>query len=133
MLFSLPPMKNFAYLLPVLLGFGLSTGAHAQATPQATLHADSSAVVQSAHDYCMIKDGNMMMVRQGHQLTPMTANMTMSDGSMCLTDGTCKRPDGTTLKMKEGQCMLTNGKMMMHPGSVKRPPMKADPKPKEKK
>ena len=119
-------MKNFAYLLPVLFCFGLSTGAHAQASHKA---ATQPAVVKPSHDYFIMKDGNMMMVKQGQQITPMTANMTMRDGSMCLTDGTCKRPDGTLVKIKEGQCMMMDGKMTMHPGSISKPPMKADAKP----
>ncbi|MBC7449055.1 MAG: hypothetical protein H7330_13460 [Hymenobacteraceae bacterium] len=120
-------MKNTAYLLPVLLCFGLSTGAHAQATtPRA---AAPPAVAKPAHDYCMLKDGHIMMVIQGKQMTPMTTDMTMSDGSMCLTDGTCRRPDGTLLTLREGQCMLTNGKLTMHPSSVKRPSMKPQPQP----
>ena len=59
---------------------------------------------------CTMKDGKMMMM-QGGKMTPMTKDMTMSDGSMCMTDGTCKMKDGTTMKMKEGQCMMMDGKM----------------------
>ncbi len=130
-LISLPRMKNFACLLPVLLCFGLSTGAYAQATtPQA---AALPAVAKPAHNYCMLKTGHMMMVIQGKQRTLMTTDMTMSDGSMCLTDGTCRRPDGTLLTLREGQCMLTNGKLTMHPGSSSRPPVKASAKPHKRK
>ena len=59
---------------------------------------------------CTMKDGKMMMM-QGGKMTPMTKDMTMSDGSMCMTDGTCKMKDGTTMKMKNGQCMMMDGKM----------------------
>ena len=59
---------------------------------------------------CTMKDGKMMMM-QGGKMTPMTKDMTMSDGSMCMTDGTCKMKDGTTMKMKDGQCMMMDGKM----------------------
>ncbi len=113
-------MKNPSYLLSLLICFGLSIGAYAQATttPKA---AAQPAVAQPAHNYCMLKTGHMMMVIQGKQKTPMTTDMTMSDGSMCLTDGTCRRPDGTLLTLREGQCMLTNGKLTQHPISVKRP------------
>ncbi len=119
-------MRNFASLLPVLLGFGLnlglSTGAYAQASHQA---ATQPVVGTLPSDYCLMKEGKMMLVQQGPLVTPMTANMTMRDGSMCLTDGTCKRPDGTLIKIKEGECMLMDGRMTMHPGAGQRPPMKA--------
>ncbi len=123
-------MKNFAYLLSVLLGFGLCTGAHAQTSHKP---ADHSAAVKPVCDYCILKNSNMMMVIQGQQMTPMTANMTMHDGSMCLTDGTCKRPDGTLIKMKEGQRMLMSGELTMHPGSSHKRSMKAGAKPHKRK
>ena len=123
-------MKNFAYLLIVLSGLGLSTGAHAQASHQpATQPATQPAVGKPVCDYCIRKDGNMMMVIQGHLMTPMTANVTMNDGSMCLTDGTCKRPDGTLVKMKEGQRMTMDGKLTMHSGSLEKHPVKTNAKP----
>jgi hypothetical protein len=99
----LHPMKSFAYLLPVLLALGLSTGAYAQANQPATQPATQPAAQPAfgkPGDYCILKNGNMMMVMQGHLMTPMTADMTMKDGSMCLIDGTCKRPDGTLVKIK---------------------------------
>ncbi len=97
------------------------TPAHSQATPKPAAKSAKSA--KSGADYCMMKDGKMTMMKDGKAM-PMTANMTMSDGSMCMTDGTCKRKDGTTMKMKEGQCMMMDGRMTMHPGSTKRPAMK---------
>ncbi len=122
-LILLQPMKNFAYLLlPVLFCLGLSTGAHAQASHKP---ATQPAVAKPICEYCILKDGNMMMVIQGKQMTPMTADITMSDGSMCLNDGTCRRPDGTLLTLREGQCMMMDGKLTMNPGPVKRAPMKA--------
>ena len=117
-------MKKFSYLLFVLLVAGLTTVATAQTAPKA--HAAKS-MGKMSHDYCMMKDGKMTMVKNGKSM-PMAQDMTMSDGSMCMTDGTCKMKDGTTMKMKEGQCMMMNGKMTMHPGSTKRPMMKGGDK-----
>ena len=127
-------MKNFICLLLVLFCFGLCTGAHAQASHKpAGQSVTQPAVVKPVCDYCILKNSSMMMVIQGQQMTPMTANMTMHDGSMCLTDGTCKRPDGTLIKMKEGQRMLMSGKLTMSAGSSRRPPMKAGAKPHKRK
>ncbi|MDB5234300.1 MAG: hypothetical protein JWR44_1293 [Hymenobacter sp.] len=116
-------MKKLTYLLSVLLVTGLFTVATAQTAPKAKA---SKFMGKMSHDYCMMKDGKMTMVKNGKPM-PITHDMTMSDGSMCMTDGTCKMKDGTTMKMKDGQCMM-NGKMTIHPGSTKRPIMKCGDK-----
>ena len=117
-------MKKLTCLLSVLLVTGLTAVATAQTAPKVK---STKSMSKMSHDYCMMKDGKMTMVKNGKPM-PMTKDMTMSDGSMCLTDGTCKMKDGTTMKMKEGQCMMMNGKMTMHPGSTKRPMMKGSEK-----
>jgi len=58
-----------------------------------------------------------MTMMKGGKMMPMTADMTMADGTVCTTDGTCKMKGGTTMKMKEGQCMMMSGKMKMPAGS----------------
>ena len=117
-------MKKLTCCLSVLLVTGLTAVATAQTAPKAhDAKSMGKSMGKMSHDYCMIKDGKMTMVKNGESM-PMTKDMTMSDGSMCLTDGTCKMKDGTTMKMKDGQCMMMNGKMTMHPGSTKRPMMK---------
>ena len=102
-------MKKLPYLLTALLCAGLTSATHAQTTPKAAHHAHS-ATRSMAKDGCMMKDGKMMMMKGG-KMMPMTADMTMADGTMCMTDGTCKMKDGTTMKMKDGQCMMMDGEM----------------------
>jgi hypothetical protein len=106
---SPPLMKKLSYLLSALLFAGLTSTSQAQTTPKAAHHAHS-ATKSMAKDGCMMKDGKMMMMKGG-KMMPMTADMTMADGTMCMTDGTCKMKDGTTMKMKDGQCMMMDGKM----------------------
>lgn len=60
-----------------------------------------------------MKDGRMMM--KSSKMVPMSKNMTMSDRTKCMTDGTCKINDGTTMNTKEGQYMMMNGKITVHP------------------
>jgi hypothetical protein len=117
-------MNKFAYILSALLVTGLTTVATAQTAPKAN---PTKSMGKMSRDYCMMKDGKMMMMKGG-KMMPMTENMTMSDGSMCMTDGTCMKKDGTKMAMKNGQCMMMDGKMTMHPGSTKRPMMKGDHK-----
>ncbi len=100
-------MKKFPYILAALLFAGL-TNVQAQTTPKPA--PAQSATKSMAQDGCMMKDGKMMMMKGG-KMMPMTADMTMADGTMCMTDGTCKMKDGTTMKMKDGQCMMMDGKM----------------------
>ena len=106
-------MKKLTYFLSVLLVTGLTALATAQTAPKA--HAAKS-MGKMSHDHCMMKDGKMTMMKGG-KMMPMTADMTMADGTVCMTDGTCKMKDGTTMKMKDGQCMMMSGKMKMPAGS----------------
>ncbi len=103
------PMKKLPYFLTALLFAGLTSVTQAQTTPKVAHHGHS-ATKSSHKDCCMMKDGKMMMMKGGKTM-PMTADMTMADGTMCMTDGTCKMKDGTTMKMKDGQCMMMDGKM----------------------
>ena len=114
-------MKKLPYLLAALLFAGL-TNAQAQTTPKAA-QPTYSATKLSAQDGCMMKDGKMTMMKGG-KMMPMTADMTMANGTVCMTDGTCKMKDGTTMKMKDGQGMMMSGKMksmdeMMKGGTMK--------------
>ena len=109
-------MKKLAQFLALLLLTGMSSQAYAQNIPE----PGPVAVAKPAHDFMVMKNGKMIM-SHNRKRTPMTANITMSDGSVCMTDGTCKRKDGTTVKMKEGDhCMIVNGRMMVHHGAEKR-------------
>jgi len=110
-------MKNSLSLLTFLLLAGFGSTAQAQTPPKHATHA-----AKPAHEeYMVMKGGKMMMMKHG-KLSPMTMYMTMSDGTICMTDGTCKAKDGTITKMKEGDhCMMKNGKMMIHPGTDKKP------------
>jgi hypothetical protein len=104
-------MKNFAYLLTVLLISGAATVANAQTNPKSQAPKSAAKIKRdSTPDYYMMVDGKMMKM-QGGQTMPMTENATMSDGSMCMTDGTCKMKDGSTMMLKNGQCVTKDGKM----------------------
>ncbi|WP_310394191.1 DUF6799 domain-containing protein [Hymenobacter sp.] len=95
-------MKHAPALLFLLLLAGAGGAARAQPTGQ------------SAKGYCLMKDGQMLLVENG-QMAPMTVTLTMGDGSLCMPDGTCQRKDGTTVMLKEGQSMLMNGNIIPHP------------------
>jgi hypothetical protein len=56
--------------------------------------------------------GKMMMMEDGKATVPLTASMTMSDGTVVTPDGTVKMKDGTETHMKEGQMIMLDGHMM---------------------
>lgn len=106
-------MKPTTVLLSLLLFAENNGAARAQTTaPKADRAAQATG--QLAKGYCLMKDGNMLLVKNG-EMAPMTATLTMGYGSLCMPDGTCQRKDGTTVMLKEGQSMLMNGKITRHP------------------
>jgi Domain of unknown function (DUF6799) len=60
----------------------------------------------------MMKDGKMMMMKDGKATGPMDHDMTMSNGTKVMTDGTMIMKDGSQMHMKDGQMMMMEGKMM---------------------
>ena len=61
-------------------------------------------------DCCMMKDGKMMVMKDGKTI-PMEKDMTMKNGTKCTTTGECTMKDGKKMMMNEGDCMDMNGKM----------------------
>ena len=69
----------------------------------------ASPVVSAASDGVMMKDGKMMVMKDGKATEPMTQDVTMTDGKKVTSDGTIT----TTSRMKDGQMMTMDGKMKM--------------------
>ncbi len=61
-------------------------------------------------DRCMMKDGKMMVMKNGETM-PMEKDMTMKNGTKCMTTGECTMKNGKKMMMKEGDCMEMSGKM----------------------
>ena len=64
----------------------------------------------SMKDCCMMKDGKMMVVKDGKVMT-MVSDMTMKNGTVCMVNGECMMKDGRTMMMKEGECMDMSGNL----------------------
>jgi hypothetical protein len=60
----------------------------------------------------MMKNGKMMMMKDGKPIGPMEHEMTMGNGTTVMMDGTMKMKDGKETHMKDGQIMMLDGKMM---------------------
>lgn len=52
-------------------------------------------------DGVMMKDGRMMIVKNGN-MTAMSSDQTMQNGTIVMSNGKMKHKDGTTMMMKEG-------------------------------
>ncbi len=60
----------------------------------------------------MMKDGKMMVKEDGKK-TPMTADMTMSDGTTVNTVGMVTKPDGSTHMLANGEAVDMDGNIRM--------------------
>ena len=94
----------------------MATSAKTQPTPTSRVAPTKMHSGKMAQDCCMMKDGKMIIMKDGKKM-PMTADMTMGDGTVCTTNGTCVKKDGTKMIMENDQCMMINGTMtsMNHP------------------
>lgn len=60
--------------------------------------------------YCVkMKDGKLTVMHEGQ---PITATVTLDNGTQIMTDGTVVKKDGSKTMMKEGECADKEGKIM---------------------
>ena len=120
-------MKNLLQLLPLLLLSGVATFAKTHPTPISRVAPTKMHSGKMAQDCCMMKDGKMIITKDGKKM-PMTADMTMGDGTVCTTNGICVKKDGTKMTMKNDQCMMMNGTMTSMSHSINSGKMKSKTK-----
>ena len=65
-----------------------------------------------AADGVIMKDGKMMMMKEGKATAPMTADMPMPDGTTVTTSGVVKMKSGEEKHLENGEMMLMNGHIM---------------------
>jgi len=66
----------------------------------------------AAMDGVVMKDGRMMMMKDGRATEQMTADITMQDGTKVTTSGVVKMRDGEEKQLNNGAIMLMNGHIM---------------------
>jgi uncharacterized protein DUF6799 len=66
----------------------------------------------AAMDGVVMKDGRMMMMKDGRATEPMTADITMPDGTKVTTSGVVKMRNGEEKQLNNGAMMLMNGHIM---------------------
>lgn len=68
--------------------------------------------VAFAIDGVVMKDGHMMMMKNGKPTEPMPADMTMPDGTKVTTTGVVKMKDGQEKHLTNGDIILMDGHIM---------------------
>ena len=66
----------------------------------------------AAMDGVVMKDGRMMIMKDGNAIEPMTADITMTDGTKVTTSGAVKMRNGEEKRLNNGAMMLMNGHIM---------------------
>jgi hypothetical protein len=66
----------------------------------------------AAMDGIVMKDGHVMMMKDGRPTERMTADITMTDGTKVTTSGVVKMRDGGEKQLSNGAMMLMNGHIM---------------------
>jgi hypothetical protein len=66
----------------------------------------------AAMDGVVMKDGRMMMMKDGRATEPMAADITMPDGTKVTTSGVVEMRDGEEKQLNNGAMMLMNGHIM---------------------
>jgi hypothetical protein len=72
----------------------------------------ASSVVAAEKDGVMMKNGKMMMMQDGKEVTRMDREMTLSDGTKVMMNGKMVMKGGKEMQMKEGQMVMMDGKMI---------------------
>ncbi len=65
----------------------------------------------AAHACVVMKDGRMMLMKDGTGIAPMDFEITLTDGRTVMLDGTVKSKGGKAERMTEGQVMTLDGKL----------------------
>lgn len=86
-----------------------TTAAVAQDTTKTV--APKMGKMHDVKDCVMMKDGKLMVMK-GSSVTALDTDLTLTNGTVVKTDGTVKSADGTAMKLKEGEAIDMDGKMI---------------------
>ena len=95
------------YVIILFALIALNTNVNAQTK---TKHHVKHHMNSSSKDCVMMKDGNMMTMKNG-KMMEMENDVTMKNGTVCMKDGTCKMKNGKTMMMKNGDKYYMDGRM----------------------
>src|SRR5665647_1107606 len=94
----------------VLIAFfavALTSGAFAQNSTNGTNNMSQQQTMQNA-DGVIMQNGKVLQRRAG-QVSVLTQNLVLADGTTVMPEGTVKMKDGTTITMQEGDYFKMDG------------------------
>lgn len=124
-------MKSTYIVLAIVLvavvagGFFLLNGKQApKEAPQTAVVSNEESMEDKNTDETMmglgyIMKSGKMMVEEGHNLKPMTENVTLKDGTIVSILGEVTKKDGTKFSLTEGQSMWTDGSFVKEEAMMK--------------
>ena len=62
---------------------------------------------------CVMMKAGKLMVMKGGIVTSLDKDLTLTNGTVIKVDGTVKSADGATIKLKEGEAIGLDGKLIM--------------------
>jgi hypothetical protein len=72
----------------------------------------ASSVMAAEKDGIMMKDGKLMMMHDGKEVSRMDREMTLSNGTKITMKGKMKMKNGKEMQLQEGQMVMMDGKVM---------------------
>jgi hypothetical protein len=72
----------------------------------------ASPIVAAEKDGIMMKDGKLMMMHDGKEVSRMDRETTLSNGTKIMMNGKMKMKNGKEIQLQEGQMVMMDGTMM---------------------
>jgi hypothetical protein len=72
----------------------------------------ASSVVAAEMDGIMMKDGKLMMMHSGKEVSRMDRETTLRNGAKVLMNGKIAMKDGKIVQLQEGQMVMLDGKLI---------------------
>jgi hypothetical protein len=72
----------------------------------------ASSVVAAEMDGIMMKDGKLMMMQSGKEVSRMDRETPLRNGAKVLMNGKIVMKDGKIVQLQEGQMVMLDGKLM---------------------
>jgi len=72
----------------------------------------ASSVVAAEMDGIMMKDGKLMMMHSGKEVSRMDRETTLRNGAKVLMNGAIVMKDGKKVQLQEGQMVMLDGKLI---------------------
>jgi hypothetical protein len=93
----------------LLIAGTCTTAAVAQDTTKS--EAPKMEKKEGMKDCVKMQDGKLIVMK-GTDIMPLVKDLTLTNGTVIKADGTVKSADGATMKLKEGEAVDMDGKLM---------------------